>query len=63
MSDTKVEGAGSNPGVRGGGESGGGPYPNPHKGKAPRNDFLGHGGQTEIDQKLHPGEAKPAQPD
>jgi hypothetical protein len=38
------------------GESGGGAYPNPHKGKAPRDDFLGHGGQTEIDEKLKPGE-------
>lgn len=35
-----------------GGESSGGPYPNPHRGKKkPKNspsDFLGHGGQTEI---------------
>lgn len=33
------------------GESGGGAYPNPHRGKTPHNspgDFLGHGGQTEI---------------
>lgn len=32
------------------GESGGGAYPNPHSGKASKNDpadFLGHGGQTE----------------
>jgi hypothetical protein len=33
------------------GESGGGPYPNPHTGKDggkhPRNSFMGHGGQTE----------------
>ena len=38
-------------GRTGGGESGGGAYPNPHRGKTPRNspeDFLGHGGQTEI---------------
>ena len=52
------EGAGSNPGSRGAGESGGGPYPNPHAGKAPQDGFLGHGGQTEIDQKLLPGEPK-----
>lgn len=46
-------------GSQGAGESGGGPYPNPHTGKAPQNGFTGHGGQTEIDQKLTPGEAKP----
>lgn len=49
---------GSNPGVTGAGESGGGPYPNPHRGKAPKDGLLSQGGQTEIDQKLHPGEAK-----
>ena len=32
----------------GGGESGGGAYPNPHRGKKGGNDgFLGHGGQSE----------------
>jgi hypothetical protein len=32
----------------GGGESGGGPYPNPHRGKGGGKDgFLGSGGQTE----------------
>ncbi len=32
-----------------GGESGGGGYDNPHAGKAPKSDdFMGHGGQTEI---------------
>ena len=32
----------------GGGESGGGPYPNPHRGKAGGKDgFLGSGGQTD----------------
>ncbi|MFZ5708020.1 MAG: hypothetical protein ACOY5R_22400 [Pseudomonadota bacterium] len=33
------------------GESGGGAYPNPHRGKTPKNspgDFMGHGGQTVI---------------
>jgi len=45
-------------GRKGGGESGGGAYPNPHTGKAPKNGFLGHGGQTDIDQKLKPGEPK-----
>ena len=43
-------------GNEGAGESGGGAYPNPHTGKKPKSGFLGHGGQTEIDQKLHPGE-------
>jgi hypothetical protein len=38
------------------GESGGGAYPNPHDHKAPKDGPMGHGGQTEIDQKLHPGE-------
>jgi hypothetical protein len=33
-----------------GGESGGGAYPNPHRGKKPKDDgFMGHGGQSEID--------------
>jgi hypothetical protein len=52
------EGEGSNPGREGAGESGGGAYPNPHAGKKPKDGFLGHGGQTDIDQKLHPGEPK-----
>jgi len=49
------------------GESGGGPYPNPHSGKKPDSspgDFLGHGGQTEIG--YHGGGqlgGKPADPD
>jgi hypothetical protein len=47
-------------GRTGGGESGGGPYANPHSGKAPKDGFLGHGGQTEIDQKPRPGEPKEA---
>jgi hypothetical protein len=34
----------------GGGESGGGSYPNPHRGKKPQGGgVMGHGGQTEID--------------
>jgi hypothetical protein len=39
------------PGGRsGGGESGGGAYPNPHSGKDehPGDGFMGHGGQTDI---------------
>jgi len=52
------EGTGSKPGSTGAGESGGGPYPNPHTGKKPKDGPLGHGGQTDIDQKLHPGEPK-----
>jgi hypothetical protein len=32
-----------------GGESQGGAYPNPHKGKTPDNGgFMGHGGQTDM---------------
>ncbi len=46
------------PGKSGGGESGGGAYPNPHTGKKPKDGFLGHGGQTEIEQKLTPGEPR-----
>ena len=35
-------------GRTGGGDSGGGAYPNPHSGKKSDNDgFMGHGGQTE----------------
>lgn len=37
----------TNNGRRGGGESGGGAYPNPHRGKVGGKDgFLGSGGQT-----------------
>lgn len=39
------------PGSRGAGESGGGPYPNPHEGKSPKSGFLSHGGQTDVEQK------------
>lgn len=40
-------------GKSGGGESAGGAYPNPHRGKTPKDgeapsDATGHGGQTEI---------------
>lgn len=42
-------GGGDPHGRTAGGESGGGGYDNPHAGKAPiSNDFMGHGGQTEI---------------
>jgi len=44
------------PGTSGAGESGGGPYPNPHRGKKPKDGFLGHGGQTELFEKPRPGE-------
>ncbi|WP_116090633.1 hypothetical protein [Sphingomonas crusticola] len=49
---------GANQGRSGGGESGGGAYPNPHTGKKPKDGFMGHGGQTEIDEKPDPGEVK-----
>ena len=42
-------------GRKDGGESGGGAYPNPQSGKQPQDGFLGHGGQTDIEQKLKPG--------
>ncbi|MFL6845952.1 MAG: hypothetical protein ACJ8ER_13855 [Allosphingosinicella sp.] len=36
-------------GREGGGDSGGGAYPNPHSGKAPAKDgFTGRGGQTDM---------------
>jgi hypothetical protein len=38
-------------GREGGGDSGGGAYPNPHTGKKPKGGFLDHGGQTEIVEK------------
>ena len=37
-------------GRSGGGDSAGGPYPNPHSGKEPTNGgFMGHGGQTDME--------------
>ena len=56
--DKAAKEVGSTPGSKGPGESGGGPYPNPHTGKEPKNGFTGHGGQTEIDEKPNPGEPK-----
>ena len=41
----------SSAGQMGGGQSGGGAYPNPHTGKegeSNREGFMGHGGQTEM---------------
>jgi hypothetical protein len=53
--DAKAEAAGDPEtteeysGRSGGGDSGGGDYPNPHRGKEPKQGgFLGHGGQTEM---------------
>ncbi len=43
--------AGPAAGTRGAGASGGGPYPNPHEGKSPKSGFVGHGGQTDVEQK------------
>jgi len=39
-----------------GGESGGDAYPNPKSGKTRQDGFLGHGSQTDLKQKLKPGE-------
>jgi hypothetical protein len=48
MSD-KQDGVSDTPG-KGGSESSGGAYPNPHTGKDEKTDgFMGHGGQTRID--------------
>lgn len=35
-------------GRRGGGESAGGAYPNPHGGAKGKDGFMGHGGQSEM---------------
>lgn len=46
----------------GGGDSGGGAYPNPHSGKKPnQGGYMGHGGQTDIAYHgpRNPGEDKP----
>lgn len=44
MADEKINGR------SGGGDSGGGAYPNPHTGKKPDNGgFMGHGGQTGME--------------
>jgi hypothetical protein len=49
---------GAIPGSSGSGESGGGPYPNPHAGKTPKDGFMSHAGQTQIFEKPRPGETK-----
>ncbi len=60
-------------GRKGGGQSGGGAYPNPHsgkEGKGGREGYMGHGGQTEMpyhgtnklgDQDLGPNPNSPAE--
>jgi hypothetical protein len=51
MNDSKRPRDGAENDVKnGGGESGGGAYPNPHSGKKPggTEGFMGHGGQTEM---------------
>ncbi len=48
MDDDKLNGR------QGGGDSGGGPYPNPHSGKDSGKDgFTGSGGQTEMPYHGH----------
>jgi hypothetical protein len=51
------DGVNDTPGKKGGGgESGGGAYPNPQTGKTPENSgVMGHGGQTDIDYSGPPG--------
>jgi hypothetical protein len=49
--DTKRESEGPMHGRSGGGDSGGGAYPNPHTGDEGKEDadgFLGHGGQSKM---------------
>lgn len=50
--DGAKDGVGDAPAKQGGGESGGGAYPNPHTGKGKQEDvgggFLGHGGQSHV---------------
>jgi len=60
MGDTKrpssADAAAKGPlnGREGGGDSGGGAYPNPHSGKEGSNGgFMGHGGQTEMPYHGH----------
>ena len=47
----------------GGGDSGGGAYPNPHTGKegGGREGFMGHGGQTHMDYEGGPNPNAPAE--
>ncbi|MCU6455696.1 hypothetical protein LPN01_16575 [Sphingomonas sp. A2-49] len=50
--DGARDGVGDAPAKQGGGESGGGAYPNPHTGKGKQDDvgggFTGHGGQSHV---------------
>lgn len=38
------------------GDSGGGAYRDTHRGDEPQDGFLGHGGQSDLDEKLNPGQ-------
>lgn len=56
----QTDGVSDAPAKQGGGESGGGAYPNPQSGKAKgTGGFFGHGGQTEIDYSGTGGKADP----
>ena len=50
MAEEKKEGPVDMQGRGGGGDSGGGPYPNPHTGHdhGGSEGFMGHGGQTDM---------------
>jgi len=54
----KIDDAVDGTGRGGGGDSGGGPYPNLHSGKRPDHGFMSHGGQTEIVEKLPKNDGK-----
>ena len=60
----QADGGGKNKGAADGvndadkrrGSGQGDPYPNPHSGKKPKDGFLGHGGQTSIEDRSRSGD-------